>query len=187
MKHVLPWQCGTARRKVGGSSPSPLAKTLRGGAVRQLACPISKRSGVQIPPARPTGGLAERSIAAVLKTAGGFKSPVRPNRTSSAIFIRTSSHAAACHRQKTRWHRKCRAVPRPCFGYDSFLSDLSEAGLPRMTSTALRWTPKRHHFTRTNTRHTNKTPQTAQRYAVDPLSSVCLTPLSTNKMLKMAI
>ena len=151
---------------------------MRGRAVRQLACPISKRSGVQIPPARPTGGLAERSIAAVLKTAGGFKSPVRPNRTSSAIFIQTSSHAAACHRQKTRWHRKCRVVLRPCFGSDSFLNDLSEAGLPRMTSTALRWTPKRHPFTRTNTLHTNKTPQTVQRYAVDPLSSVCLTPIS---------
>ena len=35
----------------------------------------------------------------------------------------------------------------PLFGSDSFLNDLSEAGLPRMTSTALRWTPKRHHFT----------------------------------------
>ena len=75
----------------------------------------------------------------------------------------------------------------PLFGYDSFLSDLSEAGLPRMTSTALRWTPKRHHFTRTNTRHTNKTPQTAQRYAVDPLSFVCLTPFSIKKTLKTAL
>ena len=111
---------------------------------------------------------------------------VRSNRTSSAIFIQPSSHAAACHRQKTRWHRKCRAVLRPCFGYDSFLSDFSDAGLPRMTSTALRWTPKRHPFTRTNTRHTNKTPQTAQRYAVDPLSSVCLTPFPIKKTLKMA-
>ena len=35
----------------------------------------------------------------------------------------------------------------PLFGSDSFLNDLSEAGLPRMTSTALRWTPKRHPFT----------------------------------------
>ena len=112
---------------------------------------------------------------------------VRSNRTSSAIFIQPSSHAAACHRQKTRWHRKCRAVLRPCFGYDSFLSDLSEAGLPRMTSTALRWTPKRHPFTRTNTRHTNKTPQTAQRYAVDPLSSVCPTPFPVKKTLKTTL
>ena len=159
---------------------------MRGRAVRQLACPISKRSGVQIPPARPTGGLAERSIAAVLKTAGGFKSPVRPNRTSSAIFIRTSSHAAACHRQKTRWHRKCRAVLRPCFGYDSFLSDLSEAGLPRMTSTALRWTPKRHHFSSGPKPDTPKTQSTAQRYAVDQLSSVCLATFPVKKMLKMA-
>ena len=75
----------------------------------------------------------------------------------------------------------------PSFGSDSFLSDLSEAGLPRMTSTALRWTPKRHHFTRTNTRHTNKTPQTAQRYAVDLLSFVCLTPFSIKKTLKTAL
>ena len=75
----------------------------------------------------------------------------------------------------------------PSFGSDSFLNDLSEAGLPRMTSTALRWTPKRHHFTRTNTRHTNKTPQTAQRYAVDPLSSVCLTPFPIKKTLKTAL
>ena len=35
----------------------------------------------------------------------------------------------------------------PLFGSDSFLNDLSEASLPRMTSTALRWTPKRHPFT----------------------------------------
>ena len=35
----------------------------------------------------------------------------------------------------------------PLFGSDSFLNDLSEAGLPRMTSTALRWTPKRYPFT----------------------------------------
>ena len=35
----------------------------------------------------------------------------------------------------------------PLFGSNSFLIDLSEAGLPRMTSTALRWTPKRHPFT----------------------------------------
>ena len=75
----------------------------------------------------------------------------------------------------------------PLFGSDSFLSDLSEAGLPRMTSTALRWTPKRHHFTHPNTRHTNKTHQTAQRYAVDPLSSVCLTPFPIKKMLKTTL
>ena len=75
----------------------------------------------------------------------------------------------------------------PLFGSDSFRSDLSEAGLPRMTSTALRWTPKRHHFTRTNTRHTNKTPQTAQRYAVDPSFLVCLTPFPIKKTLKMAL
>ena len=75
----------------------------------------------------------------------------------------------------------------PSFGSDSFLSDLSEAGLPRMTSTALRWTPKRHHFTRTNTRHTNKTPQTAQRYAVDHISFVCLTPFPVRKMLKTTL
>lgn len=74
----------------------------------------------------------------------------------------------------------------PLFGSDSFLNDLSEAGLPRMTSTALRWAVKRHHFTRTNTRHTNKTPQTAQRYAVDLLSSVCLATLPTKKTLKTA-
>ena len=74
----------------------------------------------------------------------------------------------------------------PLFGYDSFPSDLSEAGLPRMTSTALRWTPKRHHFTRTKTRHTNTIPQTAQRYAVDLLSSVCLATLPVKKTLKMA-
>ena len=35
----------------------------------------------------------------------------------------------------------------PLFVCYSFLIDLSEAGLPRMTSTALRWTPKRHPFT----------------------------------------
>ena len=75
----------------------------------------------------------------------------------------------------------------PLFGSDSFLSDLSEAGLPRMTSTALRWTPKRHHFTRTNTRHTNKTPQTAQRYAVDPSFLVCLAPFPIKKTLKTAL
>ena len=75
----------------------------------------------------------------------------------------------------------------PLFGSDSFRSDLSEAGLPRMTSTALRWTPKRHHFTHHNTRHTNTIPQTAQGYAVDPLSSVCLTPFPIKKTLKMAL
>ena len=74
----------------------------------------------------------------------------------------------------------------PLFGSDSFRSDLSEAGLPRMTSTALRWTPKRHHFTHHNTRHTNTIPQTAKRYAVDPLSFVCLASFPVNKTLKMA-
>lgn len=72
----------------------------------------------------------------------------------------------------------------PSFGSDSFLNDLSEAGLPRMTSTALRWTPKRHHFTRTNTRHTNKTPQTAQRYAVDPFPSSALPNFLSRKRSK---
>ena len=74
----------------------------------------------------------------------------------------------------------------PLFGYGSFPSDLSEAGLPRMTSTALRWTAKRHHFTRTKTRHTNTIPQTAQRYAVDPSFLVCLATFPVKKMLKTA-
>lgn len=74
----------------------------------------------------------------------------------------------------------------PLFGSDSFPSDLSEAGLPRMTSTALRWTPKRLHFTRTKTRHTNTIPQTAKRYAVDPSFLVRLISFHVNKTPKKA-
>ena len=62
----------------------------------------------------------------------------------------------------------------PLFGSYSFLRDLSEAGLPRMASTVLRWTAKHHPFRRTPNPNTPKTPQTAQRHAVGPSFLVCL-------------
>ena len=70
---------------------------------------------------------------------------------------------------------------------NSFLSDLSEAGLPRMASTVLRWAVKHHLFCQSRNPTHPKTRPTAQRYAVDPLPFVCLTPFPVKKMLKTAL
>lgn len=74
----------------------------------------------------------------------------------------------------------------PLLGYCFLLSDLPEAGFPRMTSTVLRWAVKHHPFHQAPIPTHPKTRPTAQRYAVDPLSFVCLTPFPVKKMLKKA-
>lgn len=76
--------------------------------------------------------------------------------------------------------------PYPLFGSYRFLSDLSEAGLPRMASTVLRWAVKHHPFRQSPSPTRPKTRPTAQRYTVDHLPFVCLTPFPVKKMLKKA-
>ena len=69
---------------------------------------------------------------------------------------------------------------------DSFRCDLSEAGLPRMASTALRWTAKRQPFRQAPSPTHPTTPPTAQRHAVDTSFLVCPTAFPVKKMPKTA-
>lgn len=75
----------------------------------------------------------------------------------------------------------------PLFVCYSFLIDLSEAGLPRMTSTALRWTPKRHPFICPPQHPTHQNnPTNGSKVRRGFLFFVCLTTFPTKKMLKAA-
>lgn len=115
-------------RKVGGSSPSPLAKISR-----MMSSPERQR-------VKGASGRYHEQ-----ETGSNTATPHHP----SLIPSLSHKHLPMQRPVSVKRHAGDATLGRsyPLFVSDSFLNDLPEAGLPRMASTALRWAAKCHPFT----------------------------------------